>query len=154
MVCASVLFLIPRRSSGADIGGWRGMRKICQVAPITGSQFGFGLRSSVFGFRGLRLAGNEPKICPVAPILRSQFGFGFRSSVFGFRVFVFFSAPKLWSRFLEGSSRCRLRSSVFGFRLRGGPPDIVFSVFGFRFSASVFGLRAAPWAFTRSPLEA
>ena len=94
------------------------MRKICQVAPITGSQFGFGLRSSVFGFRGLRLAGNEPKICPVAPIMRSQFVFGFRSSVFGFRVFVFL----ICSRALD--------------QIFGGVEQIWFSVFGFRFSAS------------------
>ena len=102
------------------------------------------LRSSVFGFRGLMLAGNEPKICPVALILRSQFGFGFRSSVFGFRVFVFLSAQKLLIRFLGGLSRFGFRSSVFGFRLRGGPPDIVFSVFGFRLRFSVFAQLPGP----------
>ena len=57
------------------------------------------LRSSVFGFRGLRLAGNEQKYCPVAPILGSPFVFPFLSSVFGFLGFRLLSC----SRALEQS---------------------------------------------------
>ena len=79
---------------------------------------------------------NLPSSSDYEVTIRLRFSvFGLRFSCFRF----FLSDQELLIRFSEGLSR-------FGFRFSasGGPPDMVFSVFGFRFWSSVFGFRLAP----------